>query len=997
MRNVMSVMLTASMLVGCVSATMSTVYIIRHGEKTWALGCLNDVGKQRAAALPTLFNGKPSPSHNTFLTPQALFANQYDDPIDCERCKQTLEPISSYLGRSIDFNHGYPKKLGGNVGAAHAILNATASASVILIAWEHLNIQYLAADLGVPEAHIPAWPDSDYDTVYKLELHDSSLVNFTISKQNFHPSASASTAASVGTKPTVASAAPDPTAPVAALLERLLPDSSSHFQLRISGKPSCFSIDDVSDLPGHQIIVNGGDLATLAAGVGYYLRERANITIGWPRGGGSRVGVPAGGWPTMASSGGRLDVCRATEYSYFMNVCTHSYSLVWYGWDDWSRLIDWMALRGINVYLAMTGQEEVQHKVFTSLGVADADVRGWFNGPAFLTWSRGQNEYGSGIAGPLPRSFMKSQFALQKRILARSRSLGLIGQLPAFQGNVPVQLKALLHDTNMTAKGATAWMDALDPNFGKVADVWMKELLSSFGTDHWYQLDGWFNGGVPPWLAASAATAASAALVAPTGTGARRAPVAEDPLWRRRGAAAYRGLNATDPKAVWSYQGFAFEEWNSSDPKRVAALKGLVHAAPRGRMVLVDMDYAEGEWLRWGEPSAIGGEGSGYWGTPFIWTKLHEFGGTDGMRGNMTKAAELPARALDAGANVVGTGFTSEGIDQNPAYYDLILDSHFHAHAVRPAEYVVDRALRRYDLGDGTSSAASAAAHAWRLLSTSVYSQDLTTQDSTGVTHLPGRQDQMWAFERDRYTPTKKMCDLYSAWGLLIDVAAAQTADGRLLDEPLRYDLVDVGREVLAQIATPLSLNLSESMREWPHASPAAIEQNGSAYIALLTDLDVLLASDTAFTLGPWLAMARSVGDANASDCTGSSPTIPPEVVGCAHFYEWNARSQLTTWNPVPKGALKQPSGPIDYASKHWSGLLADYYVERARLLVASAAKHARDGQRFDNTVDEAVRAAHAYAFQVATKRYPTAPVGDALAVSRTMRTKHGARLSGCA
>ena len=156
------------------------------------------------------------------------------------------------------------------------------------------------------------------------------------------------------------------------------------------------------------------------------------------------------------------------------------------------------------------------------------------------------------------------------------------------------------------------------------------------------------------------------------------------------------------------------------------------------------------------------------------------------------------------------------------------------------------------------------------------------------------------------------------------------------------------------------------------------------------------IGTDTAFTLGPWLAMARSVGDANASDCTGA-PTIPPEVVGCAHFYEWNARSQLTTWNPVQKGAAKQPGGPIDYASKHWSGLVADYYRERARLLVVSAAAHARDGRRFDDNADEAVRAAHAYAFQVDTKRYPTEPVGDALDISRTMRTKHGVSLQGCA
>ena len=47
---------------------------------------------------------------------------------------------------------------------------------------------------------------------------------------------------------------------------------------------------------------------------------------------------------------------------------------------------------------------EVQWKVFTQLGLNDSEIRSWFNGPALLTWSRGQNEYGAGIAGPLPRS-----------------------------------------------------------------------------------------------------------------------------------------------------------------------------------------------------------------------------------------------------------------------------------------------------------------------------------------------------------------------------------------------------------------------------------------------------------------------------------------------------------------------------------------------------------------------------------------------------------------
>ena len=67
----------------------------------------------------------------------------------------------------------------------------------------------------------------------------------------------------------------------------------------------------------------------------------------------------------------------------------------------------------------------------------------------------------------------------------------------------------------------------------------------------------------------------------------------------------------------------------------------------------------------------------GFWGTPFVWTKLHNFGGTDGLRGNMTAAALIPSQALQAKTSVSGTGFTSEGIDQNPAYYELLLDNHF--------------------------------------------------------------------------------------------------------------------------------------------------------------------------------------------------------------------------------------------------------------------------------------------------------------------------------
>jgi hypothetical protein len=91
---------------------------------------------------------------------------------------------------------------------------------------------------------------------------------------------------------------------------------------------------------------------------------------------------------------------------------------------------------------------------------------------------------------------MQNQWQLQKQILARYRSLGIVSQLPAFQGNVPIQLKTLTGDSNITQQGMTGWMNSVDPLFGKIADAWMSQLLADFGTDHWYQLDGYFNGGM---------------------------------------------------------------------------------------------------------------------------------------------------------------------------------------------------------------------------------------------------------------------------------------------------------------------------------------------------------------------------------------------------------------------------------------------------------------------------------------------------------------------
>lgn len=68
----------------------------------------------------------------------------------------------------------------------------------MLVAWEHVNIQYLTEDLGVSKDKIPSWSDSDFDTVYELTFEAGLMTGFRVSAQNF--SVPPATAAQVETK-----------------------------------------------------------------------------------------------------------------------------------------------------------------------------------------------------------------------------------------------------------------------------------------------------------------------------------------------------------------------------------------------------------------------------------------------------------------------------------------------------------------------------------------------------------------------------------------------------------------------------------------------------------------------------------------------------------------------------------------------------------------------------------------------------------------------------
>lgn len=74
------------------------------------------------------------------------------------------------------------------------------------------------------------------------------------------------------------------------------------------------------------------------------------------------------------------------RFRYYQNVCTLGYTSAWWQWEDWEKNIDWMALNGINLALAFTGQEAIWQKVYLRLNFTMEEINEHFGGPGFLPW-----------------------------------------------------------------------------------------------------------------------------------------------------------------------------------------------------------------------------------------------------------------------------------------------------------------------------------------------------------------------------------------------------------------------------------------------------------------------------------------------------------------------------------------------------------------------------------------------------------------------------------
>ncbi len=684
-----------------------------------------------------------------------------------------------------------------------------------------------------------------------------------------------------------------------------------------------FELESSASSNSLPLIIRGSSPLALATGLGWYLKHYCHAYVGsWDNRGHAQTSgrqletINVSALPRLPR---KRRVWALVPWRYYMNVCTVSYSMAWWDWARWEEELDWMALSGINLALAYTAQEFLWLKLFLALGLKRQDLtHDFFAGPAFLAWGRMGNIQKWG--GPLSyEGWIEPQFRLQQRILGRMNALGITPVLPGFAGFVPPAFVRLF--PNASVSQLPDWngfghhhnmsqvylLEPTDPLFAELGRRFVALQQEAYGPDttHFFGVDT-FN---------------------------EQDPRTADPTYLKLAAhSVLAGLRAADPQATWVMQGWLFHSSFWTDEALAAYLSG-VPAEEEGALLVLDLNANQaGPSQVW--PRLVRNE------KHFVYSLLHNYGGRRALYGDLPALWTQPRADLArAGEWAVGLGLAMEAIEHNPVVYELMLER---AWVVAEEEggnetlggWVDAYAQRRY------STAHPAFRQAWRLLTQAVYN---VSEEGSYALMSPITREPRLGLELDRWTNASM---LEEAWGRLLEGAAAVGAESRDWQTPLGYDLVDVSRQVLANVFAEAFVTFQSLYHQVLACSPEqemqrrlllrALRGVAARMLGVVDDTDELLASNANFLLGTWLQDARRWG------------RIKEEQDLC----ERNARYQVTRWGP-------RETRVNDYASKQWAGLVRDYHRQRWSMWLSACLAAAEAGKE----VDEAAYQDQVWAF----------------------------------
>lgn len=610
--------------------------------------------------------------------------------------------------------------------------------------------------------------------------------------------------------------------PVQGLLERIDKGASRKFVIeQVKLETDFFELDQ----KGNKVVVRGNNPVSIATGVNWYLKYYAGIHLSWN---GMTARLPDILPPVPKKEHHETNLAHRYDFNY----CTFSYTMAFWDWERWEQEIDWMALHGINLPLAMVGIDVVWYNMLEKLGYSKDEINEFIAGPAFQGWWLMNNLEGWG--GPNPDNWYKQRETLQKQILKRMREYGIHPVLPGYSGMVPHNAKERL-GLNVSDPGLwcgyrrPAFLQPTDPRFQEIAGLYYKEMERLYGKADFYSMDPFHEGGNVAGVDLNAA-----------------------------GQAIWQAMKSANPKAVWVIQA-----WGANPRSK------MIENLPAGDLMVLDL-FSESR-PQWGDPASTWYRKEGFGQHDWLYCMLLNYGGNVGLHGKMKHVIDefYKAKASSFSKTMKGIGMTMEGSENNPVMYELLCELPW-----RPEAFDKDKWLQSY-IKARYGQTNVAVEEAWELLSNTIYNcPPQSTQQGTHESVFcarPGHevyQASSWSEMQPYYNSE----DVIRAAGILL--SAADSFKG---NNNFEYDLTDIVRQAVAEkgrLVYPIMTNAYKADEK------ELFDRASTRFLELILLQDKLLATRSEFKVGNWIEKARNLGDTTEEK----------------DLYEWNARVQITTW-----------------------------------------------------------------------------------------------------
>lgn len=613
------------------------------------------------------------------------------------------------------------------------------------------------------------------------------------------------------------------------VVQRRIPQISSKVVFKMLPDSAGWDIYETSASDG-KLTVKGTSAVAMCRGLYDYLKQHCGCLMTWE---GSQFDIPKR-LPDQA----KRHVAATVKFRQHFNVVTFGYTTAFWNWKRWEFEIDWMAMHGINMPLAMTGQEKIWQKIWKAhYGLTDTELDDYFTGPAFLPWHRMGNIYGNDdqclqMVGrapsgrSLPQSWIDRDASMQQKILNREHELGMKPIIPGFSGFIPRALKTKY--PNLDTWQPTSWNSAcksslalsgLDAQFSRITQYFIDEYKKFYGNvSHHYLID-LFNEIDPP------------------------ANIGRDQL-ATIAQSVYQSLITKDPAAIWVTQGWCFsyqKYWQNTDNTRA-----YLSQIPNDKMIIIDLQADNTEVYR-SHPQSIAKK-------QVIWTFLNDnWGQHTTLEGNLDILTDRPRLALkNLGSHLVGLGNSCEGIEHNSVCFELLYDNAWGQATWNATEWLSTWAQQRYN------THSRVAVDIWKKIYAKFYKG-----------FNDGNLPYMWnpGAKLSKVNPDSVVKDI------ITEMLAAPVAIKR---QPLfERDLVDVVKCYVGRNMQTAMFRVQDAIK----TKSKDKEAYRTLFDKLMTGLDNLLYTQEPHRLSRWIANARKY-------------VAPAD----ADYLEKNSKLLLTTW-----------------------------------------------------------------------------------------------------